>query len=343
MLTKLSNDYGGNPAYVLAGGGNTSFKDAETLWIKPSGSALAGIQAADFAALDRSKLAAMRSAAYPEDDDARESAVLAGLMAARLPESAHKRPSVETAVHDLFPQALVLHAHPGLVNGLTCGRDGAVRCAELLPDAVWIPECRPGFILARQIAGALDAYKAVYSRDAQIVLHQNHGVFFAADTREEIDALAKSVMKALEGVRPQRPDAAATPLGIPFVSPSGRHVIPFTNELLDEFIVSREAFEPLSKPFTPDHLVYCGAYPRFVGTIREFDPEGPAKITAVQGLGCFACGDTEKAAASARDLFIDAACIAVYAGDFGGYKHMDDEMIGFIANWEVERYRVKQV
>ena len=38
-LVEMSNRYGKNPDYVLAGGGNTSFKDAQYLWAKASGAA----------------------------------------------------------------------------------------------------------------------------------------------------------------------------------------------------------------------------------------------------------------------------------------------------------------
>ena len=33
-LVKMSNTYGSNPAYVLAGGGNTSVKDDTTLYVR---------------------------------------------------------------------------------------------------------------------------------------------------------------------------------------------------------------------------------------------------------------------------------------------------------------------
>ena len=36
-LIEISKYYGSNKDYVIAGGGNTSFKDDETIWIKASG------------------------------------------------------------------------------------------------------------------------------------------------------------------------------------------------------------------------------------------------------------------------------------------------------------------
>ena len=102
-LAAMSNKYGSNPAYVLAGGGNTSFKSKENLWIKGSGTALATIKAEDFVVMDRSKLNLMWTADYPENEAARESAVLQDMMDARV-EGETRRPSVETLLHDLFPQ-----------------------------------------------------------------------------------------------------------------------------------------------------------------------------------------------------------------------------------------------
>ena len=55
-LVKMSNTYGSNPAYVLAGGGNTSVKDETTLYVKGSGTQLATIKAEGFVKMDRARL-----------------------------------------------------------------------------------------------------------------------------------------------------------------------------------------------------------------------------------------------------------------------------------------------
>ena len=125
-LAEMSNKYGADPRFVLAGGGNTSFKSKENLWIKGSGTALATIKAEDFVVMDRSKLNMMWSANYPENEAARESAVLQDMMDARV-EGETRRPSVETLLHNLFPQRYILHVHPTTVNGITA--DGATENA----------------------------------------------------------------------------------------------------------------------------------------------------------------------------------------------------------------------
>ena len=40
-LVEVSRGYGSDEQYVIAGGGNTSFKTADKLWVKASGHALA--------------------------------------------------------------------------------------------------------------------------------------------------------------------------------------------------------------------------------------------------------------------------------------------------------------
>ena len=47
-LAAMSNKYGADADYVLAGGGNTSYKDSETLYVKGSGTALATIKPEEF-------------------------------------------------------------------------------------------------------------------------------------------------------------------------------------------------------------------------------------------------------------------------------------------------------
>ena len=113
ILVKMSNTYGSNPAYVLAGGGNTSVKDDTTLYVKGSGTQLATIKAEEFVEMSRARLNEIMKTDYPEDDVKRESLYLADVMAAVTDADKTKRPSVEALLHNLFAYTYVLHVHPG--------------------------------------------------------------------------------------------------------------------------------------------------------------------------------------------------------------------------------------
>ena len=97
-LVKMSNKYGVNADFVLAGGGNTSYKDITggLIHVKASGTSLADIQADGFITLKRDKLEFMRQKEYGGSDAEKEAAVLIDLMDARSDKQSLRRPSVQT-------------------------------------------------------------------------------------------------------------------------------------------------------------------------------------------------------------------------------------------------------
>lgn len=363
QLVEMSNRYGGNEEYVLAGGGNTSYKENGVMHVKGSGTSLASVTAEQFVKMDMSKLSAMLEKEYPSDDDARETAALEDMMAARLPGEEGKRPSVEAILHAIFPQKFVLHTHPAIVNGLSCGKDGANICREIFGDkAIWVPLTKPGYILAAVCSGILKKSQQTTGKFSQILILQNHGLFVAADTVSEIDKLMDEVTGKLKSRISRQPDfsdagfdadtacAIAPALRMLYADGGAASAVFFTNMEALGFVKDEQAMSELLKPFTPDHIVYCKHMPlyispgddcreKFEGYVRAFG--FAPKIVAVQGLGFFALGKNKKEADTARLLFLDAMKVAVYAKDFGGCNPLPDDFTSFILNWEVENYRQK--
>ena len=273
-LVEFSRKYGSDPELVLAGGGNTSMKENGVLYVKGSGCSLSTIQAENFVAMDLEKLLSVLKKEYPASDREREAMFLADVSAAKLPGEEQKRPSVEALLHALFPQRYVLHLHPALVNGLTCGVAGEKTARELFPSAIWVNACKPGYTLAKLLSDQIGP-------DTDTVLLQNHGVFYAAETPEELEKLLQGMMDVLKAQLPGE--------------------LPEELEDVD-----------LSKPFTPDHIVYCGVGPMLP--------------------------DTD----NARLLYRDAQKINWYAKAFGGPLPLKKELVDFILNWEAESYRKKK-
>ncbi|MDR1352292.1 MAG: class II aldolase/adducin family protein [Treponema sp.] len=365
-LVEISRFYGSRAGYVMAGGGNTSFKDRETLYVKGSGTSLGTIEAGGFVRMDRKKLALVWEKKYSDNADEREQAVLAGLMAARSPGEESKRPSVETLLHDLLPFSYVVHTHPSLVNGLCCSKDGEARAAEFFDgEAVWIPSCNPGYVLSSLVKAALGAYRSRTGKDASIILLQNHGVFAAADSTDGIKAIYGRVMGVLEKHIKERPDFSgrASEYGNSGETAErlarlagGNSVAVFErNNEFARLVEDASSFYPVSSALTPDHIVYSGSAPLFINAADLSPAPGlealwkdhlektgrVPKIAAVQGLGVFGIGDSEKAARLSLSLFADTATVSRYALSFGGVLFMSQDKIDFINNWEVEQYRAK--
>lgn len=300
-LEKISRRYGQDSAWVLAGGGNTSFKNEETLWVKASGYALATLTRDGLVALDRKKLAEVWNADYPEEPEKREERALADLMDARLPEDNRKRPSVETLMHDLLPYDYVVHTHPALINGVTCGQNGEAETRRLFGESVlWVPLVDPGFILARTIRELLHDYRERHNGAPKLLFLQNHGLVIASDDLDEIETLHEQVAEKIREALRREPDLnepvetvkqaglienavteALRELSAESSIPeehrtqlkSVRHVRFSVNREIEQRVADRDSFAPLAAPFTPDHIVYAGHNPPFI--------EGPP---AIQGL-----------------------------------------------------------
>jgi rhamnose utilization protein RhaD (predicted bifunctional aldolase and dehydrogenase) len=356
-LVEISRRYGSDPDWVLAGGGNTSWKEADRLYVKASGTSLAGIEASGFCEIDRGKLDAIWTAPYPAQTEAREAAVLADLMAARAAGEG-KRPSVETLMHGLFPQAYVVHTHPTAVNGLACGRSGHEAFRRLFGrDAIWVPFVDPGYVLAKTVRDELEAFRAREGRVPSIMIMQNHGLLVAGESRAEIDELSASVMARISGELGRRPSMEAATVDAEAAAGALREIKGLASEgsaflfRSDAETLARaasvEAFAPLASAFTPDHIVYAGheflrADPgRIAASWADYEGRNgvPPRVVVVAGVGAYAAAASLNAAERAMLLYVDACKVAAYAESFGGALHMTKEKIDFIRNWEVEKYR----
>lgn len=362
LLAEMSNKYGKNPEYVLAGGGNTSFKDKDFLYIKGSGTSLATIKPEEFVIMRRAELEKMWDKSYSENNAQRESEVLEDMMDARA-KGQTGRPSVETLLHELFDKAYVLHLHPALVNATTCAKNGEAAIKALFSEALWIPAEKPGFILAKTCKKYFDKYVAEFGKAPVLLFLQNHGVFFAAETKADMIALIEHTCEQIRFGVTQMPQLAETPHDSEQVSEleamvhavvgSERSTCFFTNATLLRQSDGWQTVESCS--LTPDHIVYLGhafccvshSSDRFeqqqllenaICTFRDTAGYLP-KIIVIRGVGAFACAATQRDAETYRALFLDALKITVYARNFGGVQMMSNDLTDFIRNWEVERYR----
>lgn len=365
-LIAISQKYGSDERYVIAGGGNTSYKDAEHLWVKASGHALATITEGGFAVLSRAMLNPMGEKKYSSDTAQREEEVKNDLAAACITKD--RRPSVETSLHNCMEAAFVVHLHPTLVNGLMCANNAAQICAELFPEALYIPYTDPGYVLFKKVYDKIKAYKKVNGHEPEVIFLQNHGIFVGADTTERIEEIYNHVLSTIESKVEALPTgeaqicdcvSEAIPALRSILSRSGRGVktLKVTNDaLISNFICCPDKVAALMSPFTPDGIVYCKSEYIYV------DHEGPEdlvkkaekkieayiakrghtpKVLLIKGIGLVAVGDNAKNAQVITDVFYDAVKVAWYAQSFGGQHPMNKRQINFIDNWEVENYRRK--
>ncbi len=348
-IADLSREFGAT-RYVRGGGGNSSCKTPDTLFIKPSGVTLLEMTPEKFLPLSRSILNELYDKDFPKTESERESAVVAFMTTTILPGRAG-RPSVEAPLHNCFPQTFVVHTHPAVVNGMTCGNDGEGICKKLFPDALWMPPVEPGYILSLRVREVLREYEKAHGKPAEILFLANHGVFIAHDTAEGVRALYARVMDALE-----RAVADAGLAGDPPAAPApgAAEAAAFAAKVREtmgadaaEFAVAGRFAVPAGA-LSPDHIVYCKTAlyegDGSADSLRAFRAARgywPRVVAAPAGV--FGFGATAKVAALALELAWDAALVVRASGAFGGTKYLDDRLVKFIENWEVESYRQKVV
>lgn len=344
VITELSHEFGSDH-YVKGGGGNTSCKNADTLWVKPSGTTLSGLKPETFVAMSRAKINALYSLATPAEPAAREELVKQVMADAVLPGSAG-RPSVEAPLHNVFDAAFVVHTHPALVNGMTCAKNGREACARLFPEALWVGYVDPGYTLCMHVRAEIETYRAAKGREPAMLFLENHGAFIAAKTAGEIRALYRAIMETLKAEYAKAGLATELPVGTMDTSASAT-----VKALLGSdgaFIAVSSPFAVADGPVTPDHIVYSKSYP-FTGPLTA---ENVAAFKAKHGYlprvivtdrAVFGAGPSQKVADLALLLAQDGALVQQLAAAFGGLQFMSDAARKFIENWEVESYRAKQM
>jgi len=315
-LRRLSARAGSDPLLVQAAGGNTSLKSDGVMWIKASGTWLKDAQTRDiFVAVDHAAL----MQALARNDPACETCtdfVRTDLNASGL------RPSIETTVHALMPQRVVVHVHCVNTIAWAIRSDAADRLSERLAGFTWafIPYARPGLPLAGAIAERLRP-------GVDVLVLGNHGLVVAADTVAAAEALLDRVVTAV-----QRPVRAASPIDRAALAklcagtPYRLATYDATHALATDALALRRGRD---KVFYPDHVVFLG-----VGVATSLASQAP--LVALPGLGVVIRDDAKPAiepmgrclADVMRRVMEEDPLVALTASD-----------IDRLVNWDAEKYR----
>ncbi|WP_430932629.1 class II aldolase/adducin family protein [Saccharicrinis sp. 156] len=359
-LIKISQTFGKNPDYIIAGGGNSSYKDEDRMWVKASGTSMADIDENGFVCLDRNKMQVLSEKTYSDDATAREQEVKQDLQNAILfPEG--KRPSVEASMHEVIQYAFIMHTHPTLVNGVLCAKKSKEMIEDLFgDDVVYVPYTDPGYVLFKEVVNALLKYKDKKAKEAQIIFLENHGVFVGADSCEEIEKIYTEIEEKLKSKASSCPPDSGKGDNEALLKLAGQielngeeskvYAAVDDSELTKSFVKDANSFASVSVPFTPDNIVYCKSKYLLVtdkddvnARIASFKKEcgyNP-KVIALEGKGLVCIEENMKSAKIVLDVYKDMMKVSYLSESFGGPRPMTQQQIDFIDNWEVENYRRK--
>lgn len=316
QLRILSARVGADPLLVQAAGGNTSLKDGDTMWIKASGTWLKDAASRDiFVPLDH---AAIR-AGLAKDDPACETCT--GYVRNDL-NATGLRPSIETTVHALMPQRVVVHVHCVNTIAWAIRSDAEERLAERLDGFSWtfIPYARPGLPLAAVISARI-------KEGVNVLVLGNHGLVIAADAVAAAEELLGRVVAAVR--RPVRLVVHAN-RDILLKLCAGTHYQPAREEETHALATDALALpRGRDKVFYPDHVVFLG-----VGVATDFITDAP--LVAIPGQGVLIRNDAKPAIEPMGRCLAD---VMRRVGEEDSLTALSDADIDRLVNWDAEKYR----
>jgi len=368
-LIDISHFYGADKEYVIAGGGNTSFKDDNIIVVKASGQPLADLNENGLVTLSREKLREISRKKYSEDPVKREDQVKKDLFNSIIDPAGGRRPSVETSLHEMIRYRYVVHLHPTLINGVLCSRNAVSITKKLFGNEVlFVPYTDPGYTLFKKLEDEITIYRKSHTSDPQIIFLENHGVFVGADTIEEIRKIYTHLTDTIGSIIPRLTNIEPLPYNpvmnkvLPVIrmilSEDKPKIIRYRhNSLIARYYASQSEFNKVSLPLTPDMIVYCKTRYLYIEhstsaerIIDSFKSQLPRfrneygylpKVIVIKNMGVFAADDSFSAAEAVLDVYEDLLRICNYASLSGGTKFLSPEQIAFIDQWEVENYRRK--
>lgn len=327
-LVALSAQIGNNLDLVQAGGGNTSVKEDGVLWVKASGKWLSHAAKDDMflpvPMADIARQLAAQDEKFPEY---------------RTRSGAALRPSVETAVHAVLPQQVVIHVHSVRTIAWASQTAGCDSLSRLLSGLnwLWIPYIHPGIPLAIHIRGELQ-------KKPDVLILQNHGLVVAADTFEAARQLLGEVEARLD-----TPTRAAN-------SMNEARLQELTNDtgwrIAEDVEVHALAAAPTSVKIAaggtlfPDQCVYLGPAAAIVDeadTLAAAAQRYQSKydftpvFLIVPNAGVVTQRDLKL---SARQLLLGLKRVIERIPDHAPPSYLPVDQVARLMNWDAEKYRI---
>ena len=313
----LSQQIGANPLLVQGPGGNTSIKQDGRMWIKASGTELSDALDEDiFVAVDPDR-------ALAELDGAGDGSCRSAL----IDSDCGLRPSIETTFHALFPQRFVFHYHSVATICHAIAVEGRAALAEKLDGLSWVaaPYRKPGIPLTRAIR------EAVGTRDASVVVLENHGVIIAGEDIDTVRGLIDETERRLDF--PILAEGKSAPGKSVF---QGWEAVSSVSALVDDAATLRRA---ASGTYYPDHVVFLGpALPLMTADdLACLDLETfPAPVVLVEGQGVYA----KTTATAAQRAMLDCIyqVLARIPADWT-LEPIGEAAEAELLKWDAEKYR----
>lgn len=371
MRVYTSQLLGQSKELVLHGGGNTSVKIDNTLYVKGSGWNLDTIEKGGFSPVNLDVLLEMATRESLSDTQ------MVAEQRAAMADQSFPNPSIEAILHAIIPYDYVDHTHADAVVTLTNTPNGKELVQKLYgPNMLIIDYVMPGFELAKHI------YEITRTIDwdsltGMILMH--HGVFTFDNNAQRAyekmidivtvaeEYLSEHVTLACGDCEGKGDKSIAEAVGIEAAKLRGCDLFPM---LIDspraQLFSILPNLESLVKRggLTPEHVIRIKPFPAIIdGDITKgieqfaqeyksyFDANASSKhicldlaprYAVIKGVGIVVLGKDEKESHIIGDIVKHTITAILSAEQLGGWKSLSLNKMFEMEYWELEQAKLKK-
>ncbi len=371
MRVYTSQLLGQSEDLVLHGGGNTSYKDEDTLYVKGSGWNLIDIEEPGFSPVDLAVLKEMATR-----DELSDSQMVKEQRAA-LRNSDAPNPSIEAILHAIVPFAFVDHTHTDAIVTISNTPNGKETLQQIYGDNVLLIDyVMPGFILSKEIYAKT---QDVDWNTLEGIILLNHGLFtFDDDAKKSYEKHIDLVTKAEEyisahTVLPSRCDTKHS-VSKDYIDGLTDEVAklrgcPITTVILDTPEACTLSVLPhlenilAQGELTPEHVIRIKPFPAIItgdinNSLQEFITQYKQYFTdnassehicldlapryaIIKDFGAVVFGKDEKEAKVISDIVNHTIKAMLIGEQLGGWKSLKQSDIFAMEYWELEQAKLK--
>jgi rhamnose utilization protein RhaD (predicted bifunctional aldolase and dehydrogenase) len=371
MRVYTSQLLGQSKELVLHGGGNTSVKIGNTLYVKGSGWNLDTIEKEGFSPVNLDVLLEMATRESLSDTQ------MVAEQRAAMSDQSFPNPSIEAILHAIIPYAFVDHTHADAVVTLTNTPNGKALVEKLYGENMLIIDyVMPGFELAKHI------YEVTRNIDwnslsGMILMH--HGVFtFDDDARRAYEKMIDIVTVAEENLSEhvtlacgdcegKGDPSIAQAVGIEAAKLRGCELFPLLIDSPRAKLFSiLPNLESLVKRggLTPEHVIRIKPFPAIIANdinegIAKFAEEYKAYFDAnttqahicldlapryvvIKGVGIVILGKDEKESRIIGEIVKHTITAILSAEQLGGWGSLTLSQMFEMEYWELEQAKLKK-
>jgi rhamnose utilization protein RhaD (predicted bifunctional aldolase and dehydrogenase) len=363
---------GADEDLVLHGGGNTSLKYGDTLYVKGSGWDLGSIEEGGFAPVDLETLSRMAEEQSLSDRD------MVIRQKAAMKNADAPNPSVEAILHAIIPYLFVDHTHADAIVTLSNTPSGREIFREIYGERVLVIDyVMPGFKLAKKVY-ELTREIEWDSLDGIVLMH--HGVFtFSNDAEESYNKMIDLVTTAENYIARYVQPAKCKATGdedVPEAKELAEAVSNMRGKRTEVLLLRENSVVCLSQlreverivksgGLTPEHVIRTKPFPMIVGesgpiaalkefksqyeeyfaafnTGREIKLDSAPRWAILKGGGALIFPADEKERKIISDIVIHTAKAMLTAEKLGGWSSLNHAELFEMEYWELGQAKLKR-